>query len=219
MTKTDLQLKHDVEEELGWDPRVNSTQVGVSVNRGAVSLLGRVDTYAEKLAAEQAAKRVNGVRAVAQSLSVKILVAHERSDSDIAAAVQNALLWDVLVPNEVTATVQLGNVDLAGQVTWNHQRNAAEQAVRNLAGVVNVSNSITLWPQPAPRHVKLNVQAALHRQGTADVNAIHIEEHDGTVTLTGYAPSWQAVEDAANAAWAAPGVTRVVDRVNLSIKH
>ena len=219
MSKTDLQLKHDIEEELGWDPRVNSAQVGVSVDRGAVSLLGRVDTYAEKLAAEQAVKRVSGVRAVAQSLTVKILVAHERSDSDIAAAVQNALMWDVSVPTEVTATVQLGNVDLAGQVTWNHQRNAAEQAVRNLAGVVNVNNSITLWPQAAPRHVKLNVQAALQRQGTADVSAIHIEESNGTVTLTGYAPSWQAVQDAANAAWAAAGVKQVVDRVKLSTKH
>ena len=219
MSKTDLQLKHDIEEELSWDPRVNSAQVGVSVDKGAVSLVGRVDTYPEKLAAEQAAQRVSGVRTVAQTLTVKVLPAHERSDADIADAVQNALMWDVAVPSGVAVSVQLGCVELTGQVAWNHQRTAAEQAVRNLVGVVNISNAITLLPHAAPRQVKQNVHAALHRQGIADAKAIHVEESDGKVTLTGYAPFWQAIQDAANAAWAAPGVTHVVDRVKLSSKH
>src|ERR1700691_1612727 len=106
MKKTDLQLKQDIEEELLWDPMVNAAQIGVTVNNGAVSLLGSVDTYAEKWAAEDATKRVSGVRTVAQDLTVKLLGEHKRSDSDIAAAVQNALKWDVYVPKTVTATVR-----------------------------------------------------------------------------------------------------------------
>src|ERR1700691_4451126 len=121
MKKTDLQLKQDIEEELLWDPMVNAAQIGVTVNNGAVSLLGTVDTYAEKWAAEGATKRVSGVRTVAQDLKVKILTDHARNDSEIAAAVQNALTWDVFIPKSVTAKVQNGRVTLEGQVPWNYQ--------------------------------------------------------------------------------------------------
>src|SRR5271154_6273901 len=114
MHKTDIQLKQDIEEELLWDPKVNAAQIGVSVDEGAVSLLGTVDTYAEKWAAEDATKRVSGVRTVAQDLTVKILGEHQRSDSDIARAVQSALEWDVSVPNAVTAKVRNGEVTLEG---------------------------------------------------------------------------------------------------------
>jgi osmotically-inducible protein OsmY len=218
MTKSDLQLKQDVEGELDWDPKINAAQLGVSVDKGVVSLLGRVGTYAEKLAAEQAVKRVSGVRAVSQNLTVHLAKHHERSDADIAAAVENALTWNVLVPEGVTATVEFGCIDLAGEVVWNHQRNAAEQAVRNLVGVVNVNSSISIMPETLPEQVKQKVQAALQRQATADVRSIHIVVSGGQVTLTGYAASWQAIEDAANAAWAVPGVTEVSDRVKVSIK-
>lgn len=219
MAKTDLQLKQDIEQELRWDPKVNAAQVGVSVDGGAVTLLGSVDTYAEKWAAEEAAKRVADVRTIALDLTVKVCSDHERSDSELAAAVQNALAWDVYVPKTVTATVQHGAVNLAGQVPWNYQRNAAEQAVRHLEGVVTVSNTITLAPQADPDEVKEKVQAALQRQATADAKSIHVETRGGKVTLTGNASTWQAIEDAANAAWAAPGVTDVVDQVELSMTH
>jgi len=215
--KTDLQLKQDIEEELLWDPKVNAAQIGVSVDKGAVSLLGSVDTYAEKWAAEDATKRVFGVRTVAQDLTVKILAEHKRSDSDIAAAVQSALKWDVFVPNTVTAKVQDGWVTLEGQVPWNYQRDAAERSVRYLAGVVGVSNSVTLKPQTSAGEVKEKIKAALQRQATADANSIHIDTSGGKVTLTGHASSWQSIEDAANAAWAAPGVTDVLDQVKMSM--
>jgi osmotically-inducible protein OsmY len=114
--------------------------------------------------------------------------------------------------------VEFGCIDLAGEVVWNHQRNAAEQAVRNLVGVVNVNSSISIMPETLPEQVKQKVQAALQRQATADVRSIHIVVSGGQVTLTGYAASWQAIEDAANAAWAVPGVTEVSDRVKVSIK-
>lgn len=216
MTKTDLQLKQDIEQELRWDPKVNAAQVGVSVDKGAVSLLGSVDSYAEKWAAEDATRRVAGVRTIALDLTVKILSDHMRKDSDIAAAVQNALAWDVHVPKTVTATVQHGSVNLSGQVTWNYQRNAAEAAVRQLMGIVSVSNSISINPQATPEQVKEKVQAALERQATVDAKSIHIATSGGKVTLTGQASSWQAIEDAASAAWSAPGVTDVLDQVKLA---
>jgi osmotically-inducible protein OsmY len=214
MNKTDIQLKTDIEEELRWDPKVNAAQIGVTVDKRAVTLLGSVDTYAQKWAAEDAAKRVSGVRTVAQDLTVKILGEHKRSDSDIAAAVQNALDWDVYVPNTVTATVREGAVTLEGKVTWNFQRDAAAHATRYLSGVVSVYNLITLKPEASPAQVKEKISAALQRQATADAKSIKVDASGGKVTLSGKASSWQSIEDAANAAWAAPGVTEVVDQVH-----
>ena len=217
MNKTDLQLKQDIEAELRWDPKVNAAQIGVSVDKGAVSLLGAVDTYPEKWAAEDATKRVSGVRTVAQDLSVKILADHVRSDSDIAGAVQGALSWDVAVPRSVTAKVQQGSVTLEGEVIWNYQRDSAERSIRHLKGVVNVYNAITLKPLNTVAQVKEKIQAALQRQATEDTNSIHIDTKGSRVTLTGHASSWQSIEDAAHAAWAAPGVTQVIDQVKMQM--
>jgi osmotically-inducible protein OsmY len=219
MTKTDMQLKTDIEEELRWDPTVNAAQIGVSVDKGAVSLLGAVDTYAQKWAAEDATKRVSGVRTVAQDLKVKLLSEHARSDSEIASAVQSALKWDVYVPPSVTANVHDHAVTLEGQVTWNFQRDAAERAVQYLTGVVSVNNAITLEPQAKASLVKEKIQSALQRQATTDLNSIHIDTAGGKVTLTGSASSWQSIEDAANAAWAVPGVTEVVDQVKMLMTY
>lgn len=240
MSKTDSQLKKDIEDELLWDPKINSALIGVSVNNGAVSLLGTVDSYAEKWAAEDATKRVSGVCAVAQNLAVRILPEHMHSDSDIAAAIENALQWNVYIPRTVTAQVQQGTVRLEGQVIWNYQRVTAERAVRYLSGVVEVHNLITLRPQPSKarvngkvthfwsrwashfrtqnsaKQIKENVLAALQRQAVADAASIHVDTQDTKVTLTGHASSWQSIVDAADAAWAAPGVTNVIDRVKLS---
>jgi osmotically-inducible protein OsmY len=217
MTKSDIQLKQDIEQELSWDPKVNAAQVGVSVDKGAVSLLGTVDTYAEKWAAEDATKRVCGVRTVAQDLTVKILGDHERSDTDIAAAVQSALKWDVFVPQTVTAKVHKAWVTLEGHATWNYQRESAERAVRYLIGVAGMTNLVTLKPSTSVAEVKEQVEAALQRQATADAKSIHVETSGGKVTLTGHASSWQSIEDAANAALGAPGVTEVVDRMKMQM--
>ena len=218
MSKSDIQLKKDVEEELRWDPKVNSAQIGVTVDNGAVSLLGAVDTYAEKWAAEDATKRVGGVRTVAQDLTVKIQNEHKHSDSEIADAVQSALKWKVYVPSTITAKVQQGAVTLEGQVSWNFQRDAAERAVRYLTGVTTVHNWVTLkQPQASATQVKEKVLAALQRQATTDAKSIQVETSGGKVTLTGHASSWQSINDAATAAWAAPGVTQVDDQVKMSM--
>ena len=215
-SKTDQQLKQDIEEELRWDPKVNAAQIGVAVDKGAVSLLGTVDTYAEKWAAEDATKRVSGVRTVAEDLDVKLLADHSRNDSEIAVAVQHALTWDVFIPKSVTATVKSGAVTLEGVVGWNFEREAADHAVRSLKGVVSVRNAIALAPPSSATQVKEKVQAALQRQATADAKSIHIETSGGKVTLTGRASSWEAIENATMAAWAAPGVTQVIDEVQVS---
>jgi len=216
MSKNDNELKQDIELELRWDPKVNAALIGVSVDKGVVTLLGAVDTYAEKRAAEDATKRVNGVRTVAQDLTVKISGDHAHNDSEIAAATQSALRWDVFVPQSVTAKVHQGAVTLEGQVNWNFQREAAERAIRYLRGVVSVCNSITLKPETSAADVKEKVLAALQRQARADAKSIHVDTTGSKVTLTGHASSWHAIEDAANAAWAAPGVTEVVDQVKMA---
>ena len=216
MNKTDKQLKQDIEEELRWDPKVNSAQIGVSVDGGAVSLLGTVDTYAQKWAAEDAAKRVSGVRTMAQDLSVKLLSEHKHTDSEIATAIQSALKWDVVVPTTVTAKVTSGAVMLEGLAAWNFEREAAERAVRYITGVVSVVNAVALKPQVSATQVKEKIEAALDRQAKADGKGIHIETAGGKVTLTGHAASWRSTEDAADAAGATPGVTEGVDRMTVT---
>jgi osmotically-inducible protein OsmY len=219
MNKSDSQLKQDIESELRWDPKVNSAQIGVSVDKGAVTLLGTVDTYPQKWAAEDATKRVAGVRTVAQDLTVKILGDHKRTDSDIAAAVQTALKWDVFTPDSVTANVHQGAVTLEGQVAWKFESDAAERSVRYLTGVTSVYNTITLKPQTPTHQVKEKIRSALQRQATTDTNSIHIDTVGGRVILTGHASSWQSIEDASDAAWAVPGVTEVVDHVKMQMTH
>jgi osmotically-inducible protein OsmY len=216
MNKSDSQLKQDVEQELLWDPLVNAAQVAVSVDRGAVSLFGAVDTYPAKWAAEDATKRVHGVRAVAHDLTVKIVTEHARSDSEIAASVQAALEWDVFVPKTVTATVEAGAVTIDGEVALNYQRQAAERAVRYRKGVVDVVNRITIKPSASASQVKDRVEAALARRGTSDAKSIHVDTAGGAVTLSGSACHWQSIEHATNAAWAVPGVTEVVNHVQMS---
>jgi len=217
MTKTDIQLKHDIEKELAFDPRINAAQIGVTVDHGAVALLGTVDHYAEKWAAETATQRVSGVRTVALDLKVKLLGPHQRSDAELATAVQQALERDVFVPRTVTAEVQHSQVTLKGQVNWHYQLDAAERAVRYLKVVVGVTNSITMMPEASATQVKELVEAALQRQDPADAKKIHVATSGSKVTLTGHAFSFQAVRDASDAAWGAPGVTQVVDQVQVQL--
>jgi osmotically-inducible protein OsmY len=217
MIKSDERMKQDIEDELRWDPKVATAQVKVRVANGAVSLLGTVETYAQMWAVEDATKRVSGVRAIAQELIVRVLKEHVRNDSQIAVEAQRALTWDARVPKTVTATVEQGLVRLDGQVTWDFQRNAAERAVGNLAGVVGIFNAITLEPHSGAARVREQVKAALDRRGTADAKSIRVETFGSTVTLSGNAAHWQSIEYAANAAWKVPGVTEVVDHVQLTM--
>lgn len=214
MHKTDQQLKHDIENELDWDPRLRMIHVSVTVQDGATTLLGSVDTYPQKADAMVATKRVFGVRSVTEKLVVKLRAEHKRTDADILLATRNALAWDVHTPTSIISRVQSGIVTLEGQVKWNFQREAAEHAVGQLVGVVGVQNLVGLRPEAAATQVKEKMENALQRRALRS-HAIKVDSIGSRITLTGHAPTWQSVEDATDIAWAVPGVTEVVDQLRV----
>jgi osmotically-inducible protein OsmY len=215
--KTDLQLHKDVLDEIRWDPRVKETEIGVAAKDGVVTLTGSVETYAQKYAVERDVERVTGVRAVADDLHVRPSGAFLRNDTDIAHSVVNALAWDIEVPAEkITAKVENGWITLKGEVDWNYQKVAAERAVRYLAGVKGISNLIDVKPLVSPVEVKSKIEAALKRNAELDAKSINVETTNGKVILKGHVRSWAERADAEHAAWAAPGVREVDDRLTVT---
>ncbi|CAN5495431.1 BON domain-containing protein [soil metagenome] len=215
VTKTDLQLKTDIEAELAWDPSVNPSGIKVTVDRGAVSLDGIVNTFPAKWAAEDAVMRVAGARTIAQHLAVEVLPEHRRSDAEIRSAADHQLRWDVFVPRHITATVHEGVVTLQGQVTWNFQRAAAARVIQSLAGVSEVANEIVLRPAVNKGHLKEVIERALHRQAKSAAASIHVTTTGETITLTGRVASWASAKDAEHVAWSVPGVTAVIDHLTI----
>lgn len=212
--KTDLQLHKDVLDELRWDPRVNDAEIGVAAKGGVVTLSGSVQTFAQKYAAERDVERVTGVRAVADELHVRPAGTFLRNDTDIAHSAVNALAWDIEVPaDKITAKVESGWITLKGDVNWNYQKVAAERAVRYLGGVKGISNLIEVKPKVSPTEVKTKIEAALKRNAELDAKLINVETADGKVTLKGNVRSWAERADAEHAAWSAPGVKEVDDRL------
>ena len=215
--KTDAQLKKDVMEELRWEPSVTANDINVATHDGVVTLSGRVPHYAEKLAAERATQRVEGVTAIAEEMDVHPTGTFDRKDSDIAQAVVNSLKWHVWVPSHVQATVENGWVTLTGTVTWGYQRNSAEDCVRYLPGVKGVSNNVILKPSVQPTAIKDAIEKALKRDAEIDAENIDVSADGGKVTLAGTVTSWDEREEAATAAWSAPGVTSVENNIAVSV--
>ena len=208
--KNDLEIQQDVINHLKWQPSINSSNIGVAVKNGVVTLSGQVDTYYQKLAAENAAKKVTGVRAIAEDLQVGMSPAFHKTDAEIAESVLNALKWHSAVPeNKIKVKVDDGFVTLEGQVEWEFQSSSAKSAVSNLLGVKNVINNIVIEPKLTATDVRSNIREALHRTATVDAGKITVSINGTKVILHGTVRSFAEKEDIEEAAWCPPGVTAI----------
>jgi osmotically-inducible protein OsmY len=212
ITTTDQILRDAVTQQLSWQPDLDASMIGVSAHDGVVTLSGYVETYAAKLAAERAARKLYGVKAIANELDVRL--AHDRIDPDIAKNAIDALKSHVEVPPGLNVTVREGYITLAGAVEWMFQKAAAERAVKYLRGVRGVVNHIIIKPSVSPEAVQKRITEALHRHATLDARRIHVDAEGGRVTLSGNVRSWREKDDAFRAAWA-PGVINVDNRINV----
>jgi osmotically-inducible protein OsmY len=215
--KTDAQLQKDIIAELTWDPSIKASGIGVEVKNGTVTLAGHVDSYTEKWQAEKAAQRVIGVRGLAVEIDVKLPGSSTRTDADIAASADNVLEWTTYLPRDsLKVKVENGWITLSGEVEWDYQREIARSAVRNLLGVVGVSDTITIRPKVTSSAVKSDIEAALKRRAHGDAQRITVDVMGSDVTLSGTVHSWSERELAENSAWATAGVSRVIDNIKIA---
>jgi len=211
----DRELQESVMAEFGWEPSIDASHIGVVAIAGVVTLTGHVQCFPQKVAAERAAARVKGVKAVIEEIAVKLPDDIRRGDESIAGAAIERLAWDVSVPHDaVEINVENGCVTLNGQVDWQFQKEAAAQAVRTLIGVVGVFNQIEVKPTVHADDVGQNITRALHRSWHYDPNTISISAQGGKITLTGQVTTWNARDLAGATAWSAPGVTYVENQIS-----
>lgn len=215
MTNEVLEL--NVTDELFWDPKIDSEGIAVSADDGAVTLRGTVGSFRQKREAKRAAERVYGVINVNNNLDVRVLTEQRREDSELRGDVLQALMLDAVVPTTVDATVKDGMVTLTGTAQWQYQRDEAEFVAANVLGVIGIQDNIDLLsPTPDPGDVHHSIKKALERDAKLDADDIAVDSFNGTVTLRGNVRSWSEYDAAIAAAWSAPGVINVDDRLSIA---
>ncbi|MBX5013081.1 BON domain-containing protein [Rhizobium lentis] len=210
----DITLRQNIIDELDFEPSIDAANIGISVEDGIVTVTGHVSSYSEKETAERVVKRIKGVRGIAQEIEVRIFGNHETSDDDIARRAVNMLDWNVSVPKgAIQVKVQKGWVTLTGKAEWQYQKNAAADAVRNLAGVVGLSNLIEISPSVSAADVKKRIEDAFKRDAELESQGIRVEVSGGSVTLKGKVHTWSERRAAERAAWSAPGIKTLSDQI------
>jgi osmotically-inducible protein OsmY len=213
---TDQEIQRDVLDELKWDMRVQPNEVGVAVKDGIVTLTGWVDSYLKKVAAEDAAHRIHGVKAVVNDIEVRLPGSSERTDVDLAKAVLNALKWDAGIPaNKLDVTVSQGWVTLKGEVAYAFQKIDAERAIRHLSGIRGITNLIVVRSPVTSSELKANIEKALVRNAETDASRITVEVEGSKVILRGTVSSYAEWKAAAETAQSAPGVTEVENKITI----
>jgi osmotically-inducible protein OsmY len=214
--RSDLDIKRDVEDELRSDPDIDATDIGVAVKDGVVTLTGFVRSFRQKRIAEQDVKRVAGVTALANNIEVRLPIIHRRPDPEIARDVVEAIKNDLpLSWEKIKVIVADGWVELEGEVEWNYERESAENAIWRVRGVKGVNNKIEVRPQVPPVEIKRKIEEALRRAAELDASRVTVEANGSEVILRGSVRSWAEREEAEQAAWRAPGVSRVDNRIRV----
>lgn len=215
---TDSQLQKNVLAELEWEPMIDAAHIGVTANNGVVTLMGHVNSFAQKLAAERAARRVRGVHGIADEITVELPALDQRSDEDIAISALNVLGSHVGIPiDAINVQVAQAHVTLSGDVDWQYQKDLAGEDTHHIRGVRGVTNQIVVKPRVKPQDIKQRIVDALKRNATLEATNISVTATGGVVTLSGHVKTWYERTAAEKAAWSAPGVTQVLDEIKLPV--
>lgn len=216
--KTDIQIQRDIQDELEWEPYLNSSEIGVAVKNGVVTLSGKVNSFSKKMTLEKAVKRVAGVRGIAEDIEVGILPGFNKTDSEIAEAALNALKWHTtILYDQIYVKVEDGIVKLEGETNWDFQRSSAQSVVENLSGVRSVINLITIKSGPAAADVHQQIQSAFERHARIDSGKINVNVNGSTIILSGKVRSFAEKEDAETATWLAPGITAIENKLEVEM--
>jgi len=216
--KTDAQIQRDVMEELKWDPTLNASEIGVAVKDGVVTLSGYVENYSEKRAAENAALRISGVKAVAEDITVKVVARDKKNDTDIALAIINSLKWNSAIQEDkIKITVEDGWVVMDGEVEWNYQKDIIRNTIENIYGVKGITNLVTISPKINAKDVKKKIKEAFQRSAMVNSENITVETIGNKVILKGTVRSYAEKVDAEKAAWSIPGITIVENELEIAV--